>query len=242
MNTDQPVLFAFCMLYGTASPLVKLTVLALYWRIFPITAMRRAIYVLGSMTAGWWVAIQLVTIFQCEPISKAWDTGLEGRCINQLLFHAWNSVPNCLLDFLIVILPMREILRLQTFPAQKAGLAGTFLLGGLVVVASAMRTWTEWDLIIEGVTNPISECCFDSCSQDASADEHRAICMVMDRHRHRGLHCHHRCLLADNRTCIPVSPRQTSSFARSNSWTCTAEKHSHLREEVQQKFNALHCC
>lgn len=156
-------IFAFCLLYGTASPLVKLTDLALYWRIFPTTAMRRAIYVLGSMTAGWWVGIQLVTIFQCEPISKAWDIALEARCINQLLFYAWNSVPNCVLDLLIVILPMREILRLQTSPAQKAGIAGTFLLGGLVVVASAMRTWTEWDLIIEGVTNPTSEFYSDAC-------------------------------------------------------------------------------
>lgn len=230
------------MLYGTASPLVKLTVLALYWRIFPTTAMRRAIHALGSMTAGWWVAIQLMTIFQCEPISKAWDTGLEGHCINQLRFYAWNSVPNCLLDFLIVILPMREILRLQTSPAQKAGLAGTFLLGGLVVVASAMRTWTEWDLIIEGVTNPTSECCFNFSSQAASANEHRAICVVMDRHRHRGLHCHHRCLLADTRTCVPVPLWQASSFARSNSRACAVEKHSHLREKVEQKPNALHCC
>lgn len=59
---------------------------------------------------------------------------------------------------------MREKLRLQTSPAQKAGIAGTFLLGGLVVVASAMRTWTEWDLIIEGVTNPTSEYYSDACS------------------------------------------------------------------------------
>lgn len=145
------------MLYGTASPLVKFTVLALYWRIFPTTAMRRAVHLLGCMTAGWWVAIQLVTIFQCDPISKVWDIELRGHCINQLLFYAWNSVPNCALDFLIVILPMREILRLQTSSAQKAGLASTFLLGGLVVVASAVRTWTKWDLIIEGVSNPTRE-------------------------------------------------------------------------------------
>lgn len=165
-----------------------------------------------------------------------------GSLLNQLLFYAWNSVPNCLLDFLIVILPMREILRLQTSPAQKAGLAGTFLLGGLVVVASAMRTWTEWDLIIEGVTNPTSQCCFDSYSQAASANKHRAIRVVMDRHRHRGLHCHHWCLLADTRTCIPVPLRQTSPLAGINPRACTAEKHSHLWEKVEQKFNALHCC
>lgn len=159
------------MLYGTASPLVKFTVLVLYWRIFPTTAMRRAIYILGGMTAGWWVAIQLVTIFQCEPISKAWETSLEGHCINQLLFYAWNSVPNCVLDFLIVLLPMREILRLQTTFGQKVGIAGTFLLGGVVVVASAARTWTEWDLIIYGVSNPTSECSLRSISQCKPAND-----------------------------------------------------------------------
>lgn len=230
------------MLYGTASPLVKFTVLALYWRIFPTTAMRRAIYVLGSMTAGWWVAIQLVTIFQCEPISKAWNIALEGRCINQLLFYAWNSVPNCVLDLLIVLLPMREILRLQTSPAQKAGIAGTFLLGGLVVVASAMRTWTEWDLIIEGVTNPTSKCDSTSAHQGASADEYRAICVVMDRYWHRGLHCHYRCLLADTLASLPIPFRQTRFFVTRDSQACTTEKHSHIREKVEQKCSALHCC
>lgn len=168
------------MLYGTASPLVKFTVLALYWRIFPTTVLRRAIYVLGGVTADWWVAVQLAATFQCGPISKAWDTELKGHCINQLLFYAWNSVPNCALDLLIVILPMREILRLQTSSAQKAGLAGTFLLGELVVVASAVRTWKEWDLIIDGVTNPTSECRSTAIPPGTSADEYRAIRVVLD--------------------------------------------------------------
>lgn len=136
--------------------MIKLTVLALYYRIFPTRTVKIGTYVIGSLCLGWFIAIELVTVFQCDPIAKTWFTDLEGKCIDNLLFFAGNSVPNCALDLLILMLPIREVIRLQTTRTRKAGIAGTFIVGGIVIVASGLRIYTQFSLLLGGVTNPTS--------------------------------------------------------------------------------------
>lgn len=59
---------------------------------------------------------------------KGWSLG---RSIDISLFNAVMSVPDAVIDVLILCLPIRELVRLQTTRARKAAIFGVFMMGGL---------------------------------------------------------------------------------------------------------------
>ncbi|KAL9105534.1 MAG: hypothetical protein Q9227_009308 [Pyrenula ochraceoflavens] len=77
-----------------------------------------------------------------SPIEKAWDKKLDGHCIS--IGGVWygNSVMTILTDLAIIILPVREILRLNMPMAQKLGLAMLFSLGFFVMACTIVRMIT----------------------------------------------------------------------------------------------------
>ena len=74
-----------------------------------------------------------------SPIEKAWNKKVDGHCISISGVWYGNSVMTILTDLAIIILPVREILRLNMPMAQKASLAVLFSLGFLCVLA----LWTS---------------------------------------------------------------------------------------------------
>lgn len=78
------LLYASQMVYPTAIMTAKLSILSLYWRLFPTRFMKRGCVVLTILTLMWWVAGVLVDIFQCSPISKAFNPAMSPEgCIDQ---------------------------------------------------------------------------------------------------------------------------------------------------------------
>lgn len=153
-DTQRPqCLLAFSFLYGAAAALTKLAVLAFYRRVFPTAFMRRACAALGALSLLHGVAFVVVTAVQCVPLAAFWRRWLhhhhdgggdddgggidqqeqqgQGRCIDVLLFYLAMSVPDAAIDALVLCLPVREVLRLQTSRANKAGICGVFGLGSM---------------------------------------------------------------------------------------------------------------
>ncbi|KAH8883567.1 hypothetical protein GQ53DRAFT_771542 [Thozetella sp. PMI_491] len=148
--------FIFCLTYATSTSLVKLAVLALYARIFRSVQSRLMTYgtrIVGLMVIGWWIANILVTIFQCNPIPAAWDPNVEGKCIENFLFFLGNSIANAGLDTLILLLPIRDLMRLNMTGWNKVAAVTVFMLGGVVVVFSAMRIAATGWLEAVGIYN-----------------------------------------------------------------------------------------
>lgn len=83
-------------------------------------------------TIAWGTAATLSDIFACTPVRAAWDyTIYAPRCIN---FIVWITVLmgiETILDTAILILPIREVLRLQMDRKRKIAVCGVFLLGSL---------------------------------------------------------------------------------------------------------------
>jgi hypothetical protein len=125
------VVFATFILYGAAVTFVKFSVLAFYQRIFPRNNFRKWLYTLGALSAVWWLLITLVSVFQCDPVAKAWNNELEGYCHNYLHLFIGIQVANILLDIAILVLPISAVMKLQMARANKISVAGTFALGGL---------------------------------------------------------------------------------------------------------------
>lgn len=72
------------MVYPTVIMTAKFSILSLYWRLFPTRFMKRGCIVLAILTAMWWIAGVLVDIFQCSPVSKAFNPAMTpDGCIDQ---------------------------------------------------------------------------------------------------------------------------------------------------------------
>ncbi|KAF3766673.1 hypothetical protein M406DRAFT_231598, partial [Cryphonectria parasitica EP155] len=132
-------------IYPTVIATIKASVLAMYYRIFPTKFIKTGVICLGVFTAAWWVAVVLVTIFQCNPISAAWVLELQpsvnptSKCINNNAFFIGNAVPNIFTDLCIMLLPLREVYKLHIRTSQKIALGGVFLLGIMVIVSSTLK-------------------------------------------------------------------------------------------------------
>ncbi|KAK2036383.1 hypothetical protein LZ31DRAFT_636599 [Colletotrichum somersetense] len=148
------VIAEFC--YGISSPLVKLSLLAFYWRVFPTPFMQKGIYTLSAACLGWLVAIFITNCLQCRPLSYTWEqtvTPGKGTCINLILYFVGNSVANSMIDIFTLVLPIRETMRLQVSSNKKLGICCVFALGSLVVIASLVRFGSLASLYAEGVTD-----------------------------------------------------------------------------------------
>lgn len=125
------MLLAFECLYVTAVAAIKLSILAMYLRLFPGREFKLAAWTIGGIIVAWWIAIVLVCIFQCNPVHKAWLPWGEGVCINLKGSFIGNALPNILTDVAILVMPVKQVWHLHATMAQKVSLLCTFGLGSL---------------------------------------------------------------------------------------------------------------
>jgi hypothetical protein len=122
-------LLACQVLYKTGVAIAKMSMLLLYLRIFQTNGFRRAVYVVMFLVVGAAIGTILPTIFQCNPIQKAWTPSLKGHCLYQPpVWYAASSLA-ILTDVLIIILPMSQLPKLKLARAQKIALGFLFSIG-----------------------------------------------------------------------------------------------------------------
>jgi hypothetical protein len=147
------------ILYTFSITTIKLSVLAFYWRLFEIKA-RVTIYIVTAMSISWCTAIVrphllpqkcptrlvntikqfLCVVFSCIPVQAAWDITIVGaKCIPTRSIYLGGSVPNVILDLVLVIMPLPHVWRLHAPVAQRIVLAGMFALGFFIAVVSLVR-------------------------------------------------------------------------------------------------------
>ncbi|KAI9726853.1 MAG: hypothetical protein M1834_001485 [Cirrosporium novae-zelandiae] len=140
--TVAKLLVAFECVYCTTVGLIKFSLLLMYYRIFPYHTMKIAMYIIGFCVVGWTVAINFVSIFQCTPIRRAWNTSVPGTCINLKASFIGNGVPNFGTDIVILCLPGPYLWQIQTSKIRRISLILIFLTGSLYVSLSAFATAT----------------------------------------------------------------------------------------------------
>ncbi|GAB1210520.1 hypothetical protein APSETT445_009314 [Aspergillus pseudonomiae] len=135
------IIFAYVILYATTVPMVKLSVLLLYRRIFRLTW---TLYFCAFLSIGYTISVATTISLACVPSSFFWTQWVYplsgGHCrINLYQFYLWNGVANLFTDVIILCLPMPIVWGLQMPKAQKWAISGIFLLGGFVCVATIVR-------------------------------------------------------------------------------------------------------
>ncbi|RFU75030.1 integral membrane [Trichoderma arundinaceum] len=84
----------------------------------------------------------VATIFQCNPIIKAFDKTLPGTCIDIAKFWFANAGFSIATDIIILILPMPLVYQLEVPRLQKVALMAVFAIGMFVIVTSCLRVTT----------------------------------------------------------------------------------------------------
>lgn len=118
--------------YKLTINLTKMSIVLLYLRIFVQRWFRISCYILLGVVSAYCLASTLVSIFQCHPISGAWDKGQKSvTCIS--LTQNWysNAGYSIATDVLILALPMQPIWASKLPVNQKRALMFVFALGSL---------------------------------------------------------------------------------------------------------------
>lgn len=95
-----------------------------------------------GIVGSYCIASVIATIFQCQPLGRAFDKSIEGTCIQNNKFWFANAGFSIATDIIILLLPMPLVYQLQIPVAQKLALAGVFCLGIFVVITSCLRVTT----------------------------------------------------------------------------------------------------
>lgn len=140
------MLYVSDIFFGLTITFAKISILALYYNIFSISKKFQLwTYAVGAVCVVWFLIYTFLNIFQCNPISALWDTlGSTEFCLPSGKLWLGYELPNLFLDVIILALPVTMLRHLHLPPAKKWSVAVIFLLGGLVCVASIVRTTYIW--------------------------------------------------------------------------------------------------
>lgn len=129
--------------YKASINLTKASILLLYLRLFNIVRwIKWACWGLLACVIIYCISSMISTIFQCSPVSKAFNKTLPGTCIDLAKFWFANAGFSIATDVIILLLPMPLVYKLEVPRAQKVALMAVFAIGIFVVVTSCLRVTT----------------------------------------------------------------------------------------------------
>lgn len=117
--------------YAIAVTFPKLSILAMYLRIFTVPFYRMVTYFVIYILVASSTILFMMMLFQCTPVNYFWDKSIPGgKChfdIEKLFLYA--SLPNITTDVAMLILPLPFVYRLNMTRKVKIGLGLTLLTG-----------------------------------------------------------------------------------------------------------------
>ncbi|CAI7641208.1 unnamed protein product [Penicillium discolor] len=136
------ILFIFILFYVLTTPLVKISILLFYRRIFGMTY---PIWFCMFLSVGYFFSGWITFLSYCRPVSYYWtqfEDPSGGKCVfNVYPFFITQAAVNMVTDVLILVVPIPILWNLQMKRAQKILLSGIFLVGGIVCIASLIRIY-----------------------------------------------------------------------------------------------------
>ncbi|OKL61577.1 hypothetical protein UA08_03268, partial [Talaromyces atroroseus] len=153
----RKLLYVFEIFYVINIMTIKISILIMYRRIFTNLSktFRVGSFICGSFVILWALAFVPTAIFQCTPVSKAWDIDQPGHCISLRIGFFCVALPNVLTDIAILSLPIQVCWQLQTRKLYRTFIIGIFMLGTFVIGVSIYRFTTLFIYSPHNVTGTI---------------------------------------------------------------------------------------
>lgn len=128
------IYLSYQFLYALTSPLVKISIILFYRRIFITPRFIVAANIMIALCAAWGFSVFIATAFMCRPLRAYWGEG-KGQCygtiegVNIPTYILASQIPNIFLDFAILCMPISMVWNLRMPKKEKIALIGVFLLG-----------------------------------------------------------------------------------------------------------------
>ncbi|TVY71505.1 Satratoxin biosynthesis SC1 cluster protein [Lachnellula suecica] len=122
-------LYSVALLYPMSLTFSKLSLLALYWRIFRVSQGRIPILIAAALNIAWMIAAVIVGIFLCVPVEGFWNPNIKARCIIAPDFFLANEVFTITLDIVVLLMPVYFIASIKRSFSQRVSISSTFILG-----------------------------------------------------------------------------------------------------------------
>lgn len=131
IETWNLVIYVMDWFYVPANMCSRLSVVALYLRIFRKRKARYFCWAVIVFLIGTCIAFIVSANLECIPLQHTWNVKIPGRCFNVQLWWKVSNIPNVVSDIAILVLPIETIWRLQAPVAKKAGIWLVCLTGSM---------------------------------------------------------------------------------------------------------------
>ncbi|OCK83948.1 hypothetical protein K432DRAFT_401566 [Lepidopterella palustris CBS 459.81] len=132
MKMYLKLLVPIIITYIWAPMLTKFSILILYHRVNPNKWFRACLYIIALIITSYSLATIFIVGAGCQPTESS-----HGYCLNQLAL--WQSILNIATDFLMMLIPLPMLYKLQLPVRQKIALGFIFMVGSSVVFTSIVR-------------------------------------------------------------------------------------------------------
>ncbi|KAF2121292.1 hypothetical protein BDV96DRAFT_667935 [Lophiotrema nucula] len=131
--------YVFSHFYDIALTSVKLSILALYYRVFVVPIFRNVVLFTAAVVVAWGIGITVALALVCRPIAAFWDADVIGACLNLETFTYFTNISNLITDVWIFLMPVPTIWHLQLQTRKKLLLCLIFSIGLATCIVSALR-------------------------------------------------------------------------------------------------------
>ncbi|KAH9864320.1 hypothetical protein J1614_010254 [Plenodomus biglobosus] len=133
-------ILAGLFLWTASITLIRLSILFLYVRVFPVQKFILICRMFMVCELGYAIATYVTGLTICKPIGSFWGPSVEGRhCGDREALFLWHGVQNLIYDVLLVGLPMPLVWRLQLPLYKRVSLIGIFGLGFCICAITLSR-------------------------------------------------------------------------------------------------------
>ena len=117
------------LIYNTGLTVIKMSVLLFYVRVFRIVVHRFIFWIVAFLIIGWGISTNFMSTFSCVPVHKAWDSTVPGHCSSLFKSFLGTAIPNIVIDFILLVLPVPILWRLHMKIPSKIALVAVFSAG-----------------------------------------------------------------------------------------------------------------
>lgn len=120
------------ILYFTITSGTKLSILLMYNRLFSAdSSFRRQVIVAVVIVVGFWISTTVADLLDCIPMEYTWINSHDDPryCFNYTAFWMASGIAEALIDVMIIVMPIRVVIRLQMNKSKKIAVTAVFMLG-----------------------------------------------------------------------------------------------------------------
>ncbi|KAM5346090.1 hypothetical protein ACJ41O_009095 [Fusarium nematophilum] len=137
----ETVFYAAIVLYNLGMNIVKISFLLFYRRIFPEDHMRKICIGL-LIFVGLWTITQILTLcLSCLPLTVIVPS-MHGHCLDTMPVWFFSAAMSIITDFIIFLVPLPSVAKLNLPVKQKVALLALFCLGFFTCTISVIRIFT----------------------------------------------------------------------------------------------------